>query len=383
MYREEETAADRLDISGERREVRRSGLARFARYFFFRLLALFLAVVVAIYLLVLISNLGGYLDEIVEAQIWESIGYHMLEHRDRMIDWTAEERMEYQQHMAEAMMRGRGLHQPFLLRSFYYLRDAVTLDLGRARSMRTLRGDNHVRAIIRERLPPTLQLMLSYLVLSLLMTLVISLYLTRSHGSLFDRFVILLAPSSAAPPWFYGMFFIIIFAATLGWLPYGGIMDHPVPENRFFYFISYLRHLLLPVLSLFVSSFFIRIYNLRTFFMIYAREEYVDFARAKGLPEKTIEVKHILRPTLPPVITNFALELITLWMGSIILEQIFDWPGLGQMLFHAAHRFDTALLIGSQVIYAYMLAVTVFLLDLSYAILDPRIKMNNNSKNNY
>jgi hypothetical protein len=124
-----------------------------------------------------------------------------------------------------------------------------------------------------------------------------------------------------------------------------------------------------------LSSIFISIYSWRTFFLIHSSEDYVEMARAKGLSTGLIERRYILRPTLSPIITSFALMLIGLWSGAIILEQVFNWPGLGTLLFRAIGHRDTPVIIGSVVIFAYLLALTVFLLDILYAVLDPRVRI--------
>jgi peptide/nickel transport system permease protein len=98
-------------------------------------------------------------------------------------------------------------------------------------------------------------------------------------------------------------------------------------------------------------------------------------AKAKGLPANEIESRYILRPTLPTIITSFALLVIGVWTGAPILETIFNWPGLGRILYQAVSEFDTPVIIGSTVIFSYLLAVTVFLLDFFYALVDPRVKI--------
>jgi peptide/nickel transport system permease protein len=117
------------------------------------------------------------------------------------------------------------------------------------------------------------------------------------------------------------------------------------------------------------------VFSWRTFFLIYSSEDYVDMAKAKGLTSREIERKYILRPTLPTIITSFALLLIVTWTGAPILETIFNWPGLGRTLFQAVGFFDTPVIIGETVIYSYLLALTVFLLDFIYALVDPRVKI--------
>ena len=98
------------------------------------------------------------------------------------------------------------------------------------------------------------------------------------------------------------------------------------------YAFSVLKHLLLPTTAILISAVFLNTYNWRTFFLIYSSEDYVEMAKAKGLSSREIERRYILRPTLPTIITNFALLLITLWTGAIILETVFNWPGLGKTL---------------------------------------------------
>jgi peptide/nickel transport system permease protein len=98
-------------------------------------------------------------------------------------------------------------------------------------------------------------------------------------------------------------------------------------------------------------------------------------AKAKGLTSRTIEARYILRPTLPTIITTFAFTLIGLLAGAPIFEYIFNWPGLGRVIFQAIGLFDTPVIVGTTVIFAYLLAITVFILDFIYALVDPRVKI--------
>jgi peptide/nickel transport system permease protein len=102
-------------------------------------------------------------------------------------------------------------------------------------------------------------------------------------------------------------------------------------------------------------------------------------AHAKGLTPGAIERRYILRPTLPTLITDFALTLISLWTGAIVLETVFNWPGLGRLLYDATNVFDTPVIVGAVVVYAYLLALTVFILDIVYALVDPRVKVGEGS----
>ena len=148
----------------------------------------------------------------------------------------------------------------------------------------------------------------------------LALALSRRYGSFFDKLVVALSPTSSAPPWFYGIFLILIFASVFKVLPFGGMVDAPVPKTALGYSLSLLKHLILPTLALTLSQVFLQIYNWRTFFLIYSSEDYVEIAKAKGLSNQAIERNYVLRPTLPSIITNFALTLIALWLGGPITE---------------------------------------------------------------
>lgn len=349
-------------------------VTRVLRYVVLRALSLFLTVVVGVYLAILIANMGGYVDQIRKAQIREQVGSSMLtDPKLRTLPPSEVRRIIDQQ--IELEERRLGLDRPFMLRSFNYLSDALTLSLGRAERLTSDKGSRQVRAIIFERLPATLLLFGAAELLVFFVAIFAALFLSRRYGSFLDRAVIALAPTSAAPAWFYGIFLILIFASLLRVLPFGGMVDVPPPESMLAYALSVLRHLVLPVMALLIGSIFIAIYNWRTFFLIYSSEDYVEVAKAKGLPSGAIERRYILRPTLPPIITSFAFTLISLWGGAIILETVFNWPGLGRLLFQAIGHFDTPVIVGSVVIYAYLLALTVFLLDILYALVDPRVKV--------
>jgi len=268
-----------------------------------------------------------------------------------------------------------GLDQPFIIRSFRFLANALTLNLGRAQRMSSDSGSRLVRLIILERLPPTLLLMATSNLLLFVLSVLAALYLSRKYGSILDRMVIALSPLSSAPAWFYAMFLLLFFAAMWGLLPYGGMVAAPPPADKLAYALSVLRHLIIPVAAWLISGIFSGIYSWRTFFLIFSSEDYVDMAKAKGLPSRDIERRYILRPTLPNIITSFALMLIGLWTGAIILETVLNWPGLGRLLYAAIGLYDTPVIVGSTVIYAYLLALTVFVLDFVYALVDPRVKV--------
>ncbi|MDF1519701.1 MAG: ABC transporter permease [Brevefilum sp.] len=349
-------------------------LKRVLKYSGVRLLSLFITVVVGVYLTILIANMGGYVDQMMKAEIQERITMQ-VGRSDAYKNMDPATRNELAQEMIQNEIERLNLDQPMLLRSVRFLRNALTLNLGRAMNMTSDSGSRNVRAIILERIPYTLLLMGTANFILFFTTLFLALALSRHYGSLWDKIIIGMSPTSSAPSWLYGIFLILIFAAVLKILPFGGVIDAPVPKDFLGRSLSVLRHLILPASSLIISQFFYSIYNWRTFFLIYSSEDYVEMAKAKGLPSRDIERRYILRPTLPTIITAFALLLIGTWTGAIITETVFQWPGLGRVTFRAIGLYDTPVIVGTTIIYAYLLAITVFLLDIVYALVDPRVKI--------
>jgi peptide/nickel transport system permease protein len=236
-------------------------------------------------------------------------------------------------------------------------------------------GSNQVRLILVERLPHTLLLWGVADLLVFFVSVFLALALSRRYGSLVDRLSVALAPVSTPPIWFYGILLILLFASALRVLPYGGFVDAPPPPTTLGYALSVAKHMVLPVLSVFIALIFSSLYSWRTFFLIYSSEDYVEMAKAKGLSSRAIERRYILRPTLPPIVTSFSMMMISLWMGGIVTETVFAWPGLGRLLYDAIQHVDTPVIVGSNVIYGYLLAITVLLLDFAYAALDPRVRL--------
>ena len=365
---------DLQQVEAEERKAKRQAFVRLLRYSALKLLALFFTVAVGVYITVLVANMGGYVDEIRRSQIRETVTLAATADQEFQRLPQEEKRAILDARIA-AQERRYGLDQPFILRSFSYLTDALTLRLGFSEGLTSDSGSRQVRLIILERLPSTLVLFGTANLLVFFVALFFGLALSRRYGSIADKVVLALAPTSSAPGWFYGLFLILIFASLLNWLPFGGMVSAPPPDNPIDYGLSVAKHMILPVMAVLISAVFITIYNWRTFFLIYSSEDYVQMAKAKGLTDRMIERRYVLRPTLPNIITSFALLLITLWSGAIILETVFNWPGIGQLYFRAIGIYDTPVILANTVVYAYLLAITVFLLDFIYALVDPRVRV--------
>ena len=363
-----------LPQAASRQQRRIEGILRFARFVLLRGASLLITVVIGVYLTVLVANMGGYVDEIRRGQIREMAAFLVASDPEALTLSPAERAQAVAEHIRIQEER-YGLNRPFIVRSFLYLKQALTLDLGLTEQITSDSGSRQVRLVLLERLVPTLLLFATSQLFLFFSTLFVALALSRRYGSLLDRVIVALSPSSAAPAWFYGLFLILVFAVLVPLFPFGGMVAAPPPQGKLAYALSVLKHLVLPVTAIVLSSMFQTIYSWRTFFLIYSSEDYVEMAKAKGLSSRALEYRYILRPTLPTIVTSFVLTIISLWQGAIVLETVFSWPGLGRVLVQAIGVFDTPIIVGSTVIYAYLLALSVLVLDVVYALVDPRVRV--------
>jgi peptide/nickel transport system permease protein len=324
---------------------------------------------------IVVVNYGGYIDQIREAEIGEALNGLSLQMRGA----TPEELQQATQETRWAMEEAYGLHQPFLVRCGRWFVQAMTFDWGKTRFLTLLYGSSSqqpsVRDIILERLPNTLLLAGAANVLLLVTSIGLAVSLARRHGSLLDRLVITLSPISSVPNWVYGILLIVILAGELHLLPFGGMFDEFPPANKIGYVPIVLKHMLLPVLAILLSTFFQTVYTWRTYLLIQSTEDYVELARAKGLPARLIDRRYVLRPALPYIVTSFALMLIGFWQSILVLELVFRWPGIGQLFITAIRRQEQGVSVGLIVLLALLIAVSVFVLDIVYAIVDPRVKV--------
>ncbi|MFN3699057.1 MAG: ABC transporter permease subunit, partial [Dictyoglomus sp.] len=281
--------------------IKITGMKKILLYFLKRAIAVFITIVIAIYLTILIANAGGYVDKIIEDEIRMNVAME-VRNDPTLRGFSDEQRQRLIENRVRNEMKRRGLDQPFLVRSLYHLRRAILLDLGTATTLTSDSGSMLVKNIILERIPLSVLLFTTITVIEFFASLYLGLKLSRKYGSLFDKLIIYLSPLSTIPGWFYGIFFIMIFYSWLHILPPGGFMDFPPPPTLWGKILSVLKHMVLPVLSWLVSYIFLGTYSQRNFFLIYSTEDYVEVAKAKGLPDKLIERRYILRPALPHIV---------------------------------------------------------------------------------
>ena len=190
---------DKADVAEDLESSARSGtFSRVARFMGARAVMLFMTVVIGVYLTILIANMGGYVDNIRRGQIREEIGMQIGMDQS-LRDLPQKQRKAMIEEMARLEEERLGLNRPFILRSFGYLKDALTLNLGRAEHMTSDTGSKQVRLILLERLPSTLVLWGTANLLLFFVSIFFALFLSRRYGSAPDKLVIAMTPTSSAP----------------------------------------------------------------------------------------------------------------------------------------------------------------------------------------
>jgi peptide/nickel transport system permease protein len=367
---------------------------RVLRYILSRLLTIFATIAIGVFVIVVISNAGGFVDDVVQQEVSNLVfsarnnGYFDNVPPDQVNQAVAE--------YTANLVHQYGLDLPFLPRHLRWTWNSLTFQWGEVLDQRNINFRSfqfyglksllryRVASLILQRLPNTLLLITSANFFVFLFGIPMALFLSRKYGQWVDKLFVTLSPISSVPSWVHGILLVILFAVQLRLLPTGEMFDVFPPATKWGYIAVVAKHMILPVTAIFLSIIFQCIYTWRTFFLIYANEDYVDLAKAKGLPNRLVEGRYILRPTLPYVITSFGMTLLGFWQMTTALEWFFSWPGIGMLYVEAlgvyvteVRTIDSVLIIAIVVVFSYLLGLTILLLDAAYALLDPRVRIGN------
>ena len=245
-----------------------------------------------------------------------------------------------------------------------------------------------VSTIMVQRALPTVILMSTAYVIWLSVAIVVGVLAAVKRYSLFDSAVTIFNYVGYSLPTFWlGLMLLIIFAGALRWFPGSGINDsYTVPAfgsdaywayfgaNPLYTLFDLGRHMVLPVITLVTVSIAGDSRFVRSSMLDALNQDYVKTARAKGVPERRVILRHALRNALLPVVTNIGLELPILFAGAIVTEEIFAWPGMGRQLIESLGHSDYPVLMGILLITAVFVVVANLLADIMYAVVDPRVK---------
>jgi peptide/nickel transport system permease protein len=260
-----------------------------------------------------------------------------------------------------------GLDDPIALRYLHWLSAMLHGDWGFSFASRI-----DVDALILQRVPVTLAVIGSSQVLALLIALPVGVFAAMRPYSIFDQIANTLAfIGFSLPTFFTGLLFILLFSIYLDWLPF--VFRTDLGTTGWHWYWEQFKQAMMPVavLGLFQVASLTR--YVRSAVLEVIRLDYVTTARAKGLPERTVVVKHIVRNALLPVVTLVALEMPAVFGGAIVTEQIFRVPGIGSLLISAILANDTPVIMAVTFVFACLVILFNLIADILYGWLDPRI----------
>ena len=264
-----------------------------------------------------------------------------------------------------------GLDQPLPVQLLVYLKNIISLDLGYS-----FRHDMPVSVLIVDRFWPTLLLMVSTIILAVIFGILLGLLAAINLNTWKDAVISVFALITYATPLFWvGLMMIVVFSINLRWFPTSGMENIAAFYEGFDRFVDITHHLVLPTITL--SLFYLALYTrlMRASMLEQYGQDYVVTARAKGLPERRITFGHVLRNALLPVVTMAGVQVGALIGGSVIVESVFAWPGLGMLAFESLFARDLNLLLGIFLISSVLVVVVNLIVDVIYCFLDPRIEV--------
>ncbi len=250
-----------------------------------------------------------------------------------------------------------GLDRPLPEQYASYLGRLVQGDLGKSYARKS-----DVGALIASRLPPTLLLMLAAIVAELLIGLPAGIYAASRRGRLGDKIAMALSFASVSTPHFVlGLTLLYLFAYLLSWLPLGGYGSF--------------SHLILPALTLGLAGGGWYSRMMRSSMIEVLRNDYIRTARAKGMPEWRVIVKHGLRNAFLPIIAMIGLDVGIFMSGVVVVENVFGWPGIGQLMWQAIQSLDIPIIMGVTTVAACFIVLGNLIADMIAPLIDPRIRL--------
>lgn len=264
-----------------------------------------------------------------------------------------------------------GLDQPVHVQLAKYVRNITSFDLGFS-----FRHNQTVAQLILARLGPTLLLMVSVLLISILAGVLMGALAARHLNRWQDGVISTIAVLTYATPVFWaGLMLIVLLSVKLGWFPTSGMESVAAFHTGWARVVDVAHHLVLPVVTL--TLFYLALYTrlMRASVIEQSTMDYVTTARAKGLNERQVLWRHLLRNACLPVLTMAGVQAGALLGGAVVVETVFAWPGLGLLAYDSLFSRDLNLLLGIFFVSACLVVAVNLAVDMLYAVLDPRIEL--------
>jgi len=281
----------------------------------------------------------------------------------------------FQEQRRQELIRLYRLDRPLMERILFRTWNTITFNFGKSTIIKSSRGDREVLTIVGEAIPRSLILFTAAMAIEIVVGIILGLKKAQKPGSSLDKSTSLITMIVYGMPTFWlAMILIMFFVYQLKIFPSGGMHTVP-PLQGIMYYIDFLWHMTLPLLTLLLIGFWGIAFVVRNIVLSILQEDYIMAARARGIPENKVLFGHTLRTAAPPLITMSVLSLLASIGGAIIFEGIFSWPGLGNLYWIAVQQNDIPVLMGDLAITVGLYQVGLILLDLTYGFMDPRIKV--------
>jgi peptide/nickel transport system permease protein len=335
--------------------------------------------VLIITLLITIFLLGSTIDKImidnIRLQITNSVFDSLAENQRLNQLQDPQERQSIIDKQVSIQIKSLGLDEPWYSpkKIINSLIQVMTLNLGNSRFFTTYDGSSSVNELIIEKVPNTILLFTTSSITVVAIGVVIGSYLAKREGKISDRVVAGLASvSQSVPPWWFSMIMIVLFSFLLQIFPARStpLISPDTPG----YFIDLLYHMTLPFITMVILGFASSVYYVKYIVLRIIDEDYIKALGIIGLPSRKILLRHALKNAGPQLTTMLGLGLTATLGGSILIEEIFDWPGMGNLFYNAVIQNDSPLIIGLVYFFTLLYLLTRLVLDLTLSILDPRIR---------
>ncbi|WFO76177.1 ABC transporter permease [Desulfurococcaceae archaeon MEX13E-LK6-19] len=349
-----------------------------------RAIALGLALIIVVFLTGVIMEATGYSERVWKAIIQAQVRAYVQQLLQKRVPTS--EVQKAAKELEENLTRIYGLDQPWYVRVFPLVQRTLVFDLGIIMSpeVANVAGIPYpapVKEAIFVTLPRTIVMITVAEIICIVIALPFAPRIAYRHGTKLDKAVVTYAALfNAIPVWWLGMLFLFLFGYELGvYDTAAGRKIIPVLNNFWedpiSNFIALIKYSYLPIVVIVISFLGGWFYSIRAITLRIVREDYVTVAKAKGLPEKIIARRYILRVLAPPVTTYVILALAGSIGGFIITESVFDWPGMGSLYFAAITGGDVATILGLTYVLTMVYIIARFILEVLYILLDPRIRM--------
>lgn len=269
-----------------------------------------------------------------------------------------------------ALMQKFGLDKPLPEQYLIYMRDVLKGDLGKS-----IIYNRPVVDMIAEKFVPTIMLVLTAAIIALVLGSWMGIYAARHEGSFWDTtFSGLAYIFNAMPSFWLGLMMIILFATVLDLAPSSGMTDSRISHTGFAYILDVLYHMILPAATLVLIDLPLYFRIAKSSVLQVASEDFIMTFRATGMDESRIFNKYIFRNAILPTITVFGISLAFLITGVALIEIVFAWPGMGRLVLTAISQRDYPTLMGIFLLTSISIAVVMIIIDIVYAVFDPRIR---------